>query len=270
MKLAASTLGCPQWTLHELCTRLRSYDYQGVELRGLGPDLDLTRSPVFVPSALGQTKRMMADSGLEVCSVDTSASFADPARHASSVSETQAAVALAQSLGASFVRVFGGSIPDGISRPETVAAMSEILYFLGDYAEQTSDVTIVLETHDSFSTGRQVAEVLAQVSHPRIAALWDLHHPYRHGETPEQTYAALAPYVRHVHVKDSRPPADYCLLGKGNVPVFEMLRLLQNGGYDGWLSLEWEKRWHSELLDPTVAFPQYADKLREYLAQLSS
>ena len=49
-----------------------------------------------------------------------------------------------------------------------------------------------------------------------------------------------------------------------------MLRvLLKAGGYEGWINLEWEKRWIPALADPAVAFPQYAARLREYLDELS-
>ena len=126
----------------------------------------------------------------------------------------------------------------------------------------------MLETHDAFSTGAQVAEVLRQAAHPQIRALWDLHHPFRHGESPSETFAALGSYVEQTHVKDSRPNSTYCLLGDGDIPTREMLRLLKGGGYDGWLNLEWEKRWIPALPDPAIAFPQYAARLREYLADL--
>jgi hypothetical protein len=40
-------------------------------------------------------------------------------------------------------------------------------------------------------------------------------------------------------------------------------------GYDaGWLSVEWEKKWHPELAEPEIALPQHSAKLREYLAVL--
>ena len=270
MKLAASTLGCPDWSLAEICANFRSFGYEGIELRGLGPDLDLTQSPAFAtPGVATRSRRAIEDAGLTVCSVDCSASFADPACRVSSIGETQNAIQLAHLLDAPLVRVFGGSIPNGLSRSEALPAMADTLRRLGDYAQSHGDVTLILETHDSFSTGAEVAEVLAQVNHTRVAALWDLHHPYRHGEVPSQTYSALAPYLRHVHVKDSHPPNHYCLLTDGDVPVFEMLRLLQSGGYDGWLSLEWEKRWQPSLLEAPVVFPQYATKLRQYLAELT-
>lgn len=57
MKIGVTTLGCPNWTLDEILTRLPAYGYAGVELRGLGPDLDLAQSPAFAtPSALAKTK----------------------------------------------------------------------------------------------------------------------------------------------------------------------------------------------------------------------
>lgn len=269
MKLATSTLGCPDWSLAEIVKNVQSYGYDGVELRGLGPDLDLTQSPHFAtPSAAAQTRGAFADAGLEICAVDASANFTDRVTAPAHMDEARRAIALASVLGAPFVRVFGGSVPEGASRAEATASLVENLHVLGEYAQQSGDVTVVLETRDAFSTGVQAGDVLWQVGHPRVAALWDLHHPYRQGEAPEDTGAALGPHVRHVHVKDSRPPGAYCLLGEGDIPVFNMLRLLKQGGYDGWVSLEWEKRWHPELADPSVAFPRYAAKLREYLARL--
>ncbi|MDQ2687776.1 MAG: sugar phosphate isomerase/epimerase [Armatimonadota bacterium] len=269
MKLATSTLGCPDWSLSEILDNVKSYGYDGVELRGLGPDLDLTQSPHFATkSALEQTRRTFADAGLEICSVDTSAAFADPARAKQGLAEARNALTLAHALDAPFVRVFGGSVPAGATRVQAIQSLVASLRALGEDAEKSGDVTVILETHDDFSTGAQVAEVLTQVAHPRVAALWDLHHPYRQGESPEETWAALGAFVRHVHVKDSRPPDDYCLLAEGDIPILTMLRLLKHNGYDGWISLEWEKRWHPRLADPSVAFPQYAAQLREMLAQL--
>lgn len=269
MKLGTSTLGCPDWTLAEILTHVKSFGYDGVELRGLGPDLDLTQSPAFAsPTAIAESRRAFVAAGLEICSVDTSASFTDRGNAPRAQEEARRGVDLAAALGAPLVRVFGGGVPQGATRADALGSLVENLHALGEYAATAGEVTIVLETHDAFSTGAQVAEALAQVDHPRIGALWDLHHPYRQGEAPETTWKALVPSLRHTHVKDSHPAHGYCLLGEGDIPIFEMLRLLKQGGYDGWLSLEWEKRWHPNLAAPSVAFPQYAAKLREYLAQL--
>ena len=270
MKLGVSTLGCPDWTLDEILTRLPGYGYDGVELRGLGPDLDLTLSPAFAPSAIAETRRRFADAGLAICGVDTSCNFSspDPAARQRSLEEGRRAIDLAAALGAPTVRVFGGGIGDESERAEAVKRVASALVELGDRAASAEARTVVLETHDAFSTGAQIADVLRQAAHPRVKALWDLHHPYRQGESPAETFAALGPYVEQTHVKDSAPDGTYCLLGEGNIPVREMLRLLKGGGYDGWINLEWEKRWIPALADPRVAFPQYAARLRQYLQEL--
>ena len=267
MKLGVSTLGCPDWTLEEILTRLPGYGYDGVELRGLGPDLDLTKSPAFADSAVNETRRRFADAGLALCGVDTSCSFTDPdpMARARTLEEGRRAIDLAAALGAHTVRVFGGGIGEEAERAEAVVRVASALVELGEYAASAGTVRVVLETHDAFSTGAQVAEVLRQVNYPNVRALWDLHHPFRQGEAPAETFAALGPYVEQAHVKDSKPDGTYCLLGEGDIPILPMLRLLKNGGYNGWINLEWEKRWIPALADPAVAFPQYAARLREYL-----
>ena len=52
------------------------------------------------------------------------------------------------------------------------------------------------------------------------------------------------------------------------MPVTDTLRVLQAGGYDGYLTLEWEKAWKEYLPDPVVGFPQYVRQMRRYLAHL--
>lgn len=267
MKLGVSTLGCPEWTLAQILERVKSYGYEGVELRGLGPDIDLTVSPAFATAeATAATRQAFAAAGLEIVSIDTSATFADPARAEAGVTEAKKGIDLAGQVGAPFVRVFPGSFPASVTREEAVRSLATCLVTLGDYAELTGDVCVVLETHDAFSTGRQVAEALELAGHRRAGALWDMHHPFRQGETPEESYAALAPFVKLTHVKDGLPSGG-TLLGEGDVPVRAILGLLKRGGYDGYVNLEWEKRWAPTLADPLIAFPQYAAKLREYLAE---
>jgi sugar phosphate isomerase/epimerase len=53
------------------------------------------------------------------------------------------------------------------------------------------------------------------------------------------------------------------LLGEGEERVQEMLGLLTGGGYQGWTSVEWEKRWHPE--EPEVALPQHLRLLESWL-----
>jgi sugar phosphate isomerase/epimerase len=270
MKLSVSTLGCPEWTLDDILRLVPGYGYEGVELRGIGPELDMAIAPGFASAADREARaRQFADAGLSVSSVDSSTLLtpAEPEARRKNIDHARATIDVAQALGARFVRVFGGNIPDGEDRASAVRRAADTLREIGDHAAGHGDVTVVLETHDAFSTGAGVAEILALVPHPRVAALWDLHHPYRQGEAPEETFRQIGGRTRFAHVKDSRAGETYCLLGEGDVPVRPMIEILRSGGYDGWLSLEWEKRWVPALLPPEVTFPQYAKVLREWLSE---
>ena len=57
------------------------------------------------------------------------------------------------------------------------------------------------------------------------------------------------------------------LLGDGEVAVREMLGLLSADGYPGWISVEWEKRWHPEIEPPEVALPQHLAVLTGWLSE---
>jgi hypothetical protein len=69
----------------------------------------------------------------------------------------------------------------------------------------------------------------------------------------------------HSQVRRTADGWQLVLLGEGDIPVLDGLRHLQESGYDGCISVEWEKKWHPEIAEPEVAFPQYMRILRTYL-----
>jgi sugar phosphate isomerase/epimerase len=271
VKLSFTTLGCPGWTLQQIVENAAQMGYDGVDFRGLLEDIDISKRPEFT-TGLNETARMFDDHGLAISGIAISARYAvvDPAEKDAQFDETRRNMELAARIGTHVLRVYGGRVPEGYTVDTIMPALVENLQQIGDEAEQY-DVTLALETHDDWTDSTVFARLMAEVDHPRVRVLWDLHHPFRaNGESPELTYANLAPYTASTHVKDSRPDPDggysYVLTGEGDVPLKPMLDMLVAGGYDGYAILEWEKRWHPELAGPEVAFPQYVRQMREWLA----
>ena len=256
--LAFSTLGCPEWDIDQILSAAREYGYRAVELRGYLSEMDLPNAEPFIQKNRAETRAKFQDAGVSVCCVSSSGVV-----EKRNIEHVQSHAELARDLGAPYVRVFGGNLPQDVPHKDAVSRAAETLRAFGE-AAQNAGVGIVLETHDAFSTGAQVAELLQETNHPSVFSLWDLHHPFRQGETMQETDCHLAPTLRHVHVKDGVSGV-YTLLGDGDVPVFPMLDLILNGGYTGAISLEWEKRWKPDIAAPEIAFPQYARLLREYL-----
>jgi sugar phosphate isomerase/epimerase len=272
MKLCVSTLGCPAWSLKQILECVRECGYEGVELRGLQGQMLLPEAPPLAPPERASVRRRFEDLGCRIACVSSSASFtaAEAATRRQSLDEVRAYADLAADLGAPLIRVFGGQIPEGVSRQDCVRYAGESLAEAAAVAAQRG-ARVALETHDAFSRGRQVAELLAAADHPAAGALWDIHHPYRQGESIDESLAAMAGRLLHVHVKDGvvvDGKVQYRLLGEGTIPIGDVLQRLGGAGYGDYLSLEWEKAWHPELAEPEVAFPQYAEQMRRMLAEL--
>lgn len=272
VKLSFTTLGCPSWDLNRIVENAANMGFDAVDFRGLLEDIDITRRPEFTTD-INKTKKMFADYGIAVSGISISARFAvlDPAERMEQFDEARRNMALAAELDAPVVRIYGGTIPKGYTAETIMPVIVRNLREIGDEAEDYG-VTLALETHDDWTSSSLCTRLMREVNHKRIRILWDLHHPYRmKGEPPEVTYNNLAPYIVNIHVKDSIVDNEgrvrYVLLGKGTVPIRKMLSMLIEGGYRGYATLEWEKRWHPDLLDPETVFPQYVQKMRDWLGE---
>lgn len=265
MRLAFTNLACPAWSLEETAAAAARCGYEGVELRLLGGE---TITPPLPRAEVRRVREVLAAAGLAVPCLDTSLRIAQP--HDDLVGSSRAFMELAAAWGAPYLRVFGGDPKVGLDDQGRERAVAQLRQ-LAELGEAMG-VGVLLETHDVFARGRDVAEVLRAVDHPNAGALWDGLHPWRTGEDVEDTAAALVPWTRLFHVKDGRRrddgSAELKVLGDGDVPTRTMLRRLGDGGYQGWLSVEWEKRWHPELEDPSTALPRHADALRALVAGL--
>ena len=263
MRLAFTTLACPTWSFEQVADAARDYGYEGLELRLLDGELV---TPNLRTDQQARVRRVSADAGLELCCLDTSLKVADPA---ASLDEGYGYLELAAALGTPLIRVFGGA-PEGESLETAAARAGERLMALAERG-RTLGVRVALDTHDSFAAGRSVAAALGQVADEYAGALWDTLHPVRVGETAEETLDLIGARLLHMHIKDGnvQPNINECrLLGEGTVPVQGILQALAARGYNGWLAVEWEKKWQPQIAEPEVALPQYAETLRTYLREL--
>lgn len=271
MKLAYSSLACPGWTIEEAVQAAARYGYTAIEWR-------LADGEIIEPDISTEVRRRLrqapADHGIEIACLDTSCRVmqASPAERTATIEAGQRMIELAAELGAPFIRVFGGALPADTTRAAMLAPTAEVLHTLGSYGG-TRGITVLLETHDAWTDSEDVLKLIQAAALPSVKVLWDAHHTYRSGEQPAQTLARLSESIAYVHIKDSRPANgeagiwSYCLLDEGSVPLREICTLLKRSGYDGYLSLEWEKKWHPEIAEPEIALPQAVPLLRQLWQQ---
>ncbi len=275
MKLAFTTLGCPQWDLDTILDRATASGYDGVDFRGYLGEMNLPVRPEFSTRA-DATARRFRDAGLAIPCFSSSAKiYAKPAE---AVEEVRRYSELCARFSTPFIRVFGGPIQENVPAQRAIETAAATLRRCMEIASGHG-VKLLLETHDHWMDCRRLKALMHAVHSPHVGILWDVHHPWRFiGEPPETTWAALAPWIAYTHVKDSklttRKPGEpvafqYCLTGEGDLPLHPIARTLKTGGYDGYLTYEWEKVWHPDIAEPEIAIPHYARAMRVLLASLS-
>lgn len=271
LPIAFSTLGCPKWPWRTVLDVAAREGYAAIELRGLHGELDLPKRPEFAPAALSTTMADLRALHLRIVCLGSSVQLhhRDPEVRAGHFDDGRRFVDLAAKLEAPYVRVFGDKVLDDEPRAAGVERVARGLRQLADHA-RGSGVEIIIESHGDFTSSPILASVL-QAAGRGVGLLWDAHHTFvAGGEAPKQTLSTLGPWVRHTHLKDSRPAgADrrYVLTGSGDVPVADAARALLATGYEGLYCFEWEKMWHPDIEEPEVAIPHYARVMREYLAK---
>jgi glucosamine-6-phosphate deaminase len=274
IRLCFSTLGCPSWSLVRVLDAASRLGYDGVELRFVEGDDALWARPELTGAGLRETRARLADAGLAIPCVDTGSFFhsPDPAARRTAVQEAERSAEVAADLGAPGIRVFGDRVQPGGDLASTRRWVADALADLRDRL-RGSGVEVWLETHGDFATAAATRSLLEEAGRDGLGAVWDPANAFSEfGEEPEEGLAGLGPFLRHVHLKDERRPPDGkipwppVLPGRGDVPAARVLAGLRGRGYDGWVSFEWEKRWHPEIEEPDVALPTFlpwaADELR--------
>ncbi|MDF2715207.1 MAG: hypothetical protein K0R28_2132 [Paenibacillus sp.] len=266
-RLAFSTIPCEGWTLEEIVSVAKEVGFQGLELReGEAWTIHIGLTPVERMKALQSVR----EAGLTITDIASSVCFTGNEGDAEQFSHFQKVVELAHDLGARGVRVFLGyftyrrdqAVPD-IPYENLVNQLRQAC----DYSA-AHGVQVWIETHNEFSTGRILRRLLDDVNRRNCVVIYDVIHPLEEGEAPADTIALLGSQCVHVHIKDGISVEDpmmtnwkYTKIGEGQIPLSSIVERLEQSGYTGYYSLEWETKWRSELqvpgMEPNVIFPHY-------------
>ncbi len=269
MRLSYSNLACPEWPFERTVEAVATYGFDGIEIRLFDGDVVTL---LLSHSSRRRGESALRSSGVSVAALDTSLQLVTTDRHAF-LYDLDAMAEIAAQWGAPLLRVFGGSLPESPDmRRDAIKQASELLAEAAPLAGYYG-ARLALETHDDFSSAHVVAEVLNYVG-GSAGAVYDSLHPHRMGERPPEVLETLGRHISLVQVKDARRdpsrPDQWQLvpIGEGEVPVPDLLSLLSSAGYVGWVSLEFEKKWHPELASPEQSLRPQAETLRRWMQAL--
>lgn len=268
MKISFSTLGCPKLSFRDALSIAKDLGYDGIELRGIMQTIDAPDLKEFSEENRASTLERLSRLGLEIPILTSACKLHREEKWEATFDLAKRYVDMAERIGTKYVRMLGDSYPapGGHVSDEVVL---EHLVQIADYAAGKG-ITVLIETNGVYADTARLKKLLDDAGRENIGVIWDINHPTQFfGETPEQTYANVGSLVRHVHVKDSVKAFEkfdkvqYHMIGHGDVPVKEAIRLLLENGYEGYFSLEWVKRWDFTLEEPGIVFAHYANYMRK-------
>ena len=271
MKLAFSTLGCPEWSWGDIVATAKDLGYDGIELRGIEHQMFLPKASPMVGEQLPKTKNQLKHLGLNISCLTSSCSLHDT-KLGTSLQEGEDYIDLAAKLEVPFIRVLGDSAPEPGVNPFPRQQVKEGLQTLGK-AARAKNITVLIETNGHLADSGLLADLISEVNEPQIGVLWDIHHPYRFfNESPATTIARLGKAIQYIHIKDSKienGKIKYCMLGEGDLPIREIFGALSKEGYDGWVSLEWVKKWNPNIEEPGIVFPHSLATMKRLLKEVA-
>lgn len=263
-KLSFSTLGCPDWSFDKIIEVASKNGYKGIEIRGIQRQLDLPLCPEFANiQAINISNQKIKDKNLQIIDLGSSANlhFLDQNKKHENIDHAKRFIELAENINCPFVRVFPNDLPKDQDESKTIDSIIGSLIELGDFAKG-SKVKVLLESHGKVIYKDLLLKIMQNTESHNVGLIWDIWNMWSvTKEPPLEVYQALKKYILHTHIKDGLIENEnhkYVLLGKGISPLKEAISLLQNGGYKGYYSFEWEKMWHPEIEEPEIAIPHYA------------
>jgi fatty-acyl-CoA synthase len=251
MKTGFFTLGCPDFSWVDIYSMAKDLGFDGIEIRGLGNEIFAVQAQPFTESQLPHTVKKLSELRLQIPCLSSGCCLKFAENSQKNHEEIMQYITLASKLGTPYIRILAdlepqpeGEVDDNV----ILAALSRLI----PIAEEKG-VTLLVETNGVYSDTTRLSKLLNQIKSDAVAALWDTHHTYRFGgETPGKTVQNLGAYIQYVHIKDSVVENDsikYRMMGEGDMPVDDIMMALRSINYDGFVSLEWVKRWAADLDD---------------------
>ncbi|MBZ5596447.1 MAG: sugar phosphate isomerase/epimerase [Acidobacteriia bacterium] len=198
-------------------------------------------------------RKLAYRSAVAICTIGTGASMAQPTPQlqAAEVEGVRKWLAVAEKLGASHMRVFGGDIPKGASEDQAVAWAVETLKRCAVEAAKKG-ITLGVEDDGGLTTNAdRTMEIIRKTDSPWVGINLDV------GNFPDNPYTQIemcAPYATNVHLKSQ------VQIARKNQPADwpRILKILGNAGYHGYLAIEYELT-----DDPRTAVAKLVARLRE-------
>ena len=293
--IAGHTMGTPEYTVLEAMELFHKIGLDGAEIV-VQDDYKCGLPTECTKEELEIVRKKAEEVGIKIIALTPYNSYfnsLDEEVRQKEIEGLRKVIGYAQYLGAKYIRIYAGNYAatdtdsDGRKREKLIESMKE----LGEDAKNAG-VTLVMENHFNTMTvsAKQSMDMAEAIHHPNVGILYDQANlTFTLQEDYEKAIAIQMDQVKYVHVKDldfksenyefvsdevSHPKEEdrnvvTRIVGQGCIKWPEILQMMHDRGYDGWLSLEYERRWHpDDIPDASIGMKESADYLKECFKKL--
>ena len=179
---------------------------------------------------------------------------ADPAKRREMQEEMKRWIDITDTLGASHMRIFAGSLPEGVPAAQGMDWAVESMKVVCDYSGKNG-ITLGVETHGGIALqGEPTLELMRRVDSPFAGLSLDIQHLTGDTDSDEERYKqieACAPYTAQTHITDrfdNHRPID----------LDRIWQIFSKKGFRGYMSLEYT---NSEV-DVFTGAPQMIERMK--------
>ncbi len=264
-------MGTPEYSLPEAIKFFSSAGFDGIEIivqtDGYRCAIDLDANA----SEIAAVKGLLRESNLAAACLTPYLNLfnsVDETERKAECDRLRKVILLAEALDAPSIRIYGGKFvtgetdPGGLKIAQLVKSMREC----GEFAK-AHNVKLCMENHfgTMTTTAAKSAEIANLIDHPNVGILYDQANiAFFPAEEFEEAIGLQTGRIFHAPRERSRLQgvAGHCMFrsvaykgigahgqlripGEGILDWPAILKSLKKSGYDGWLSLEYERRWQT-------------------------
>lgn len=244
MKISFFTNSLHRWPIEKSFEVASKFGYDGIEIWGGRPH---AYAPDMRPEDIQKIKDLSAKYNLPIVSFEPEMAcllWRDQRWIDESMEYFRQCIDFCKAIGCPYMVMAALQCSYEYSTDEDWAQFIKYMKELAAYSESVDGVTMILETVTPWEgniliRSDDIVRALGEINSPKVKAMLDLAAPLTVGEPSSNYFDRLGKDLVHVHLVDCKKDVeDHLILGDGELPVEEVLSMLDSYGYDGYCSVE--------------------------------
>lgn len=254
MKTSFTTMATPGMQLDEILSAAREYNFDAVDLR-------VHEDGEVLSSITNEEAKVILEKAGDTELYSLLCYGNNIHNGKEKLEETiLSAIAVAEKLNSKAVRIFPGKIKEEKNLDDMCDVLNSV------FEKYKGNVNVFLQNHRMLGvTCENAVEIGKRIKDERYGFIFSPDQSFLN----EEDYIPLLPEItkitKQIYIADMTEDKKFCLIGEGILPFTEIMDKMCECGFDGYLTLKWEKCWHDYLPEYDKAFESFMKYFKKYI-----